>query len=410
MRPSNVDKKSKPDERAVRLVNYTDVYYHQVITTDLELMMATASDEHIDRFGVLPDDIIITKDSETPDDIGIPAQVGSADDDMVCAYHLTLLRPWRDRAFPRYIYWVLESSSTKDYWLTSSFGVTRYSIGSGVVSRLPVVNVDLDTQRAIADYLDRETGEIDAMIAKLDELAETLDLRRAEAVSSAISGLGRNDRIATANTWFPDIPQGWKLTSVQLLSELLTDGAHVSPETENGEFDFVSTKDVRNGIIDFAGSLKTSARSYASMVQTGCKPLDGDVLYSKDGTIGETVLVYGSHDFVVASSLIIIRARRDLVAPRYLQYALESTPARKAARSYTRGTGLPRISVANLGRGVTVPLPPTLDEQHRIADHLDEVTGKIDAMLAKVAELKSLLIERRAALITDVVTGRKAVA
>ena len=53
---------------------------------------------------------------------------------------------------------------------------------------------------------------------------------------------------------------------------------------------------------------------------------------------------------------------------------------------------------------------PSLDEQRRIADHLDEVTGKIDAMLAKVAELKSLLIERRAALITDVVTGRKKVA
>ncbi|MBM7331665.1 hypothetical protein JS562_53755 [Agrobacterium sp. S2] len=49
-------------------------------------------------------------------------------------------------------------------------------------------------------------------------------------------------------------------------------------------------------------------------------------------------------------------------------------------------------------------------ERARIADHLDEVTSKIDAMLAKVAELKSLLIERRAALITDVVTGRKAVA
>lgn len=57
-----------------------------------------------------------------------------------------------------------------------------------------------------------------------------------------------------------------------------------------------------------------------------------------------------------------------------------------------------------------MPVPPTLDEQKSIADHLDEVTGKIDAMLAKVAELKSLLTERRAALITDVVTGRKEVA
>ena len=56
-----------------------------------------------------------------------------------------------------------------------------------------------------------------------------------------------------------------------------------------------------------------------------------------------------------------------------------------------------------------VPLPP-LDEQIRIADRLDEATARIEAMLAKVAELKSLLLERRAALITDVVTGKKEVA
>lgn len=50
---------------------------------------------------------------------------------------------------------------------------------------------------------------------------------------------------------------------------------------------------------------------------------------------------------------------------------------------------------------------PSLKEQRRIADHLDEVTGKSDAMLATIDELKALLVERRAALITDVVTGRK---
>lgn len=52
---------------------------------------------------------------------------------------------------------------------------------------------------------------------------------------------------------------------------------------------------------------------------------------------------------------------------------------------------------------------PDFDEQRRIADHLDEVTGRIDAMLATIDELKALLVERRAALITDVVTGRKKV-
>lgn len=68
----------------------------------------------------------------------------------------------------------------------------------------------------------------------------------------------------------------------------------------------------------------------------------------------------------------------------------------------------PGITASGVGR-VKLPLP-LLNDQVRIADHLDEITGKIDAMLAKTAELKSLLLERRAALITDVVTGRKEVA
>ena len=51
----------------------------------------------------------------------------------------------------------------------------------------------------------------------------------------------------------------------------------------------------------------------------------------------------------------------------------------------------------------------SLEEQQRIADHLDEVTGRIDAMHATIDELKALLVERRAALITDVVTGQKKV-
>ena len=79
---------------------------------------------------------------------------------------------------------------------------------------------------------------------------------------------------------------------------------------------------------------------------------------------------------------------------------------RKAANFNIYGAPLLNAGIMNRAR---VPVP-FREEQRRIADHLDEVTGKIDAMLAKVAELKSLLIERRAALITDVVTGRKAVA
>lgn len=369
VRPSNVDKKSKPDERAVRLVNYTDVYYHQVITTDLELMMATASDEHIDRFGVLPDDIIITKDSETPDDIGIPAQVGSADDDMVCAYHLTLLRPWRDRAFPRYIYWVLESSSTKDYWLTSSFGVTRYSIGSGVVSRLPVVNVDLDTQRAIADYLDRETGEIDAMIAKLDELAETLEVRKQALVRTAIADRARV---------YGRVP-------LQALVRIGSgDAIPAERISDEGEFPVYGG----NGLRGFTDNFNQ---------------VPDRVLVGRQGALcGNVHVAVGP--FWASEHALVMHPYVDDMDLRWLAYATRDLELGRlstaAAQPGITASGVGRENIPSIGS----------DEQRRIADHLDEVTGKIDAMLAKVAELKSLLMERRAALITDVVTGRKAVA
>jgi type I restriction enzyme S subunit len=67
--PSNVDKHSKDGEKTVRLCNYTDVYKNDYITNDMNLMIATASDEQIERFTLHVNDVIITKDSETSNDI-----------------------------------------------------------------------------------------------------------------------------------------------------------------------------------------------------------------------------------------------------------------------------------------------------------------------------------------------------
>ena len=63
--PSNVDKHSKPNEKEVRLCNYTDVYKNDYITNDMDLMLATASKEQIEKFSLKKGDIVITKDSET---------------------------------------------------------------------------------------------------------------------------------------------------------------------------------------------------------------------------------------------------------------------------------------------------------------------------------------------------------
>ena len=89
VQPSNVDKKSKKNEKKILLCNYTDVYYNEEITEDLSLMKATASDVQIRKFTLKSGDTIITKDSEDPNDIAVPAYVPQDLEGVVCGYHLS---------------------------------------------------------------------------------------------------------------------------------------------------------------------------------------------------------------------------------------------------------------------------------------------------------------------------------
>lgn len=388
VRPSNVDKKSKPGERAVRLVNYTDVYYNQTITSEMELMAATASDEHIERFGVLPGDVVITKDSETPDDIGIPALVESSDDDMVCAYHLTLLRSDLDRVVPRFLYWALESGHAKEYWFTSSFGVTRYSIGTSVVSRIPVPRLDLGEQRAIADYLDRETGEIDAMIDKLDELAAGLRTRRDVMWSTVHRRQFETCRLQWLMSEV-DERAGKANTHLPLLSVSIHHGVQRREDSTS-----------RQRVGEDLSKYKI-ARS-------------GDIVLNRmrafQGGLGRAKVTG-----LVSPDYAVLRPNGRLVA-EWAEYVMRSPEFVDVMSQRVRGIGAveqgnvrtPRLNIRDLFE-LSIPAP-TPAEQTVVISELDNITGRIDAMLAKVGELRRLLIERRAALITDVVTGRKVVA
>lgn len=388
IRMSNVDKKSKAGEQPVRLVNYMDVYYNQRITSELDFMVATASDEHIDRFRVQSGDLIITKDSESPDDIGIPALVSDSESDMVCAYHLSLLRPDEAVAVPRFLYWLLESGYAKSYWLNNSFGVTRYSILAGTISRLPVPNYGLDKQRKISDYLDRETGEIDAMIAKLDDLVSALDARRTSAVDRAFHGAAQGPTVSVQ--MIADVTVGIVIEPSKLYVPYgqgvpALRGLNVAPGR------ILKDNLVHISHEGHAGNLKSELRT-------------GDVVTVRTGRAGTTAVVPGEWDGANAIDLVLTRLHEGN-DPRFFYWYLLTTIARDRIDNDSVGSVQSHFNVGALKR-LRVP-KMTADEQKRIANHLDEVTGRIDAMLVKVAELKTLLLERRSALITDVVTGRK---
>jgi type I restriction enzyme S subunit len=184
---SNVDKKTVSDERSVRLCNYTDVYYNERITAELPFMEATASADQIASFGLRADDVLLTKDSETPDDIAVPAYVVADLPDVVCGYHLALLRPSQE-VDGRYLFWALGSRSSREQFSASANGITRFGLRYDSFGEVLVPLPPIATQRAIADYLDRETARIDALVERIDRQVALLQERRQALITAAVTG------------------------------------------------------------------------------------------------------------------------------------------------------------------------------------------------------------------------------
>jgi type I restriction enzyme S subunit len=150
---SSVDKKQVEGERVVQLCNYVDVYYKDVINSTEELMLASATEEEIRRFELKGGDVLVTKDSESWDDIAVPAYVPKTLPGVVCGYHLAQVRPNQSLAQGSYLFRCFQSPIINDQLASTANGVTRFGIGKQALGTCLFPVPPIRKQRAIADFL-----------------------------------------------------------------------------------------------------------------------------------------------------------------------------------------------------------------------------------------------------------------
>jgi type I restriction enzyme S subunit len=167
---SNVDKKTNKKEKPVLLCNYTDVYYNDYITSILNFMNATATSAEIDKYTLKKGDVIITKDSETPDDIAVPAFVSEDLKNVICGYHLALIRPDRNILLGEYLSKLLQLQIYRYYFFTLANGVTRFGLTTKATLQALISLPSLEEQKKIAAVLSACDKEIDLLTQKLDAL------------------------------------------------------------------------------------------------------------------------------------------------------------------------------------------------------------------------------------------------
>ena len=188
VRFSGVDKHSHDHETPVRLCNYTDVYKNDRITDDMDLMRATATAAEVARLTLKAGDVILTKDSETPDDIGVPAWVPEDLPGVVCAYHLGLLRPVPDRVLGEFLFRAIGSARTAQQFHVLATGVTRFALGKHDVKNAVIALPPIEEQKTICRWITDECKPLDDAIARTEEEIKLIREYRDRLIADVVTG------------------------------------------------------------------------------------------------------------------------------------------------------------------------------------------------------------------------------
>ncbi|OCL83556.1 restriction endonuclease subunit S [Arcobacter porcinus] len=172
------------------------------------------------------------------------------------------------------------------------------------------------------------------------------------------------------------LPKGWEWRTINDVCNKVTDGAHKSPKTIESGKPYITVKDVNDdGIINFKDCKFISNEDFDLLVKGNCKPNKGDVLFSKDGTVGKVALVNYDIDFVVLSSLAILKPAENISSEYLKNYLLSPYFYNNAIKNKT-GAAIKRIVLKTI-KELSIPLP-SLEEQKRIVAKLDILFAKID--------------------------------
>ncbi|MFM9901931.1 MAG: restriction endonuclease subunit S [Polaromonas sp.] len=293
--PSNVDKKSYDGETPVLLCNYTDVYYNETITAGMEFMAATASTDQIAKFTLRGGDTIITKDSETADDIAIAAYVPEDLPGVICGYHLSMVRPL-PKADGAFIKRFFDSLYAKSCFAVLANGLTRVGLGQYALDNVALAFPPRSEQTQIAVFLDRETAKIDGLVAEQRRLMALLKEKRQAVISHAVTrGLNPHARMKPSGVeWLGEVPAHWEVGPLKRYWSV-TDCKHITAEFVEDGIPLASIREVQSRWVTLENAKCTTEHFYELLIEGGRQPLAGDLIFSRNATVGEVAQVNESH-------------------------------------------------------------------------------------------------------------------
>lgn len=313
-----------------------------------------------------------------------------------CSNQGCFLLSAREGIEPRCFYYVLANSVPLLQALGRGSTFMELSTDDLKALRAPVLH--RPHQLAIADFLDRETERLDALVAAKQRLLDLLAEKRKAAIATAVTrGLDRKVKLRDSGVpWLGEVPWHWKCRRAKFL--FAQSSLPVTPGDE-----IVTC--FRDGQVTLRRNRREEGFTQADL-ELGYQGIRVGqlVLHSMDAFAG-AIGVSDSNGRCSPEYIICDPVLRGLL-PHYFGSLLRTMALAgfiQASCPAVRERA-PRIRFNDLGE-MYVPVPP-FDEQRTIVEHIAHEVSKLDAVRAATERTITLLKERRSALIAAAVTGQ----
>jgi type I restriction enzyme S subunit len=394
IRLSNVDKKISKNELPVILCNYLEVYKNEYITSSMPFMVGSAKSVEIQKFRTFKDDVIITKDSEVSNDIAQPVYVAEEIDDLICGYHLALLRPQNELS-GLFLSKALQLNEVNIFFQQRATGTTRFGISKNTIETALIPLPPLPEQRRIATIL----STLDETVEHTEALIEKYKNIKAGLMSDLLTrGIDEEGRIRSEGTHrFNDsvvgrVPEEWEVGTLSDIAQIEM-GQSPNGDTYNSVGD---GRPLLNGPAEFGVN-------HPSPVQWTSKPTktcnSKDILFCVRGSTTGRMNV-ADQEYCIGRGIAAISGISNIGDTFYIKYILKHKIQYIFSLASGGGSTFPNITSKDLSN-LRFTYPP-LPEQRRIA----EILTAADQRIEKEEAYRDKLLQLKKGLMQDLLTGK----
>ena len=286
---------------------------------------------------------------------------------------------------PDFYYYVLFNIKDKIQKLAGTQAVPL--LNKTDFSQIKVIQPPLKEQEKIADILSTADEKIDAITLQIQK-AETL--KKGLQKKLFIEGVGHTKFKDTGlSIVYPmrRIPEAWELKKLSDITTKITDGAHFTPTYVEDGIPFLRVTDLKSKDL-LSSAIKYIPEDEHIELVKRCKPEYGDILYSKNGTIGLTRIITWDWEFSIFVSLCLIKPKRSSIIPEYLKYYLTSDIVHTQIKIRSKQGTVTNLHLEEI-RDFFITVPP-LEEQQQIANILLAADEKLEVLRAKKEKYETL--------------------